>query len=310
MGSQDPAAGLQAPSAFRRPQRIAITGASGLIGRHLCDHFRRRGWEVHGLVRDPGSYPFTEPGIRLFRCDLPEVLESGGVVGATVLVHCAYTTRSAGQPRARQVNEDGTLRVRDAARAAGIKRFVFMSSLSAHEDARSYYGRSKHVLESLLDPRRDLVIRPGLVLASDGGLFQRMRRLVRRAPIVPLLGGGSQIVQTVHIDELCTAIERALSLGIVGSLNIAEPTGIAMKDLLLQIARQDGRRRYVISVPLTPVFLTLRLLEILRLPLPISSENVLGLAALRVAPVEGDLNGLGMRLRTAAENLAVLATRD
>jgi nucleoside-diphosphate-sugar epimerase len=310
MGSQDPAARLRAPAAPRRPQRIAVTGASGLIGRHLCDHFRHRGWEVHGLVRDPGSYPFTEPGIRLFRCDLPEVLERDGLAGANVLVHCAYSTRAAGQSTARQVNEDGTRRVLDAARAAGIQRFVFMSSLSAHDTARSYYGRSKHVLESLLDPQRDLVVRPGLVLASDGGLFHRMRQLVRRTPIVPLLGGGGQIVQTVHIDELCTAIERALSLGIVGRLNVAEPTGIAVKDLLHQIARQDGRRRYVISVPLTPVLLGLRLLEKLRLPLPISSENVLGLAALRIAPVEGDLNGLGMRLRTAAENLAVLATRD
>jgi nucleoside-diphosphate-sugar epimerase len=288
------------------PGTVAVTGASGLVGRHLCDHFRRRGWEVRGLVRDTASYPFEEAGVGLFRCDLPDVLEDGGFDGADVAIHCAYATRFAGLEAARRTNEDGTRRVLAAARAAGVRRFVFVSSTSAHRDARSYYGRSKHALELLMDPRADLVIRPGLVLASDGGLFQRMRTLVRRTPVVPLPGSGEQVVQTVHIDDLCSAVEQALARGVTGTLNVADPDGCSMKELLRRVARLDGSRRYLLPIPIAPLFHCLRLLERLRVPFPASSENLLGLTSLRTVPVTADLDRIGMGVRSTAESLESL----
>jgi nucleoside-diphosphate-sugar epimerase len=290
----------------RAPGTIAITGASGLVGRYLCDHFRRRGWEVRGLVRGTSGYPFEEAGISLFRCDLPDVLEDASFRGADVVIHCAYATRFTGLDASRRVNEDGTRRVLAAARGAGVRRFVFISSTSAHRDAPSYYGRSKHALELLMDPGSDLVIRPGLVLASDGGLFHRIRALVRRTPVVPLPGSGTQVVQTVHIDDLCTAVERALTREFAGALNVAEPDGCTMKELVRQIARLDGSRRYLLPVPIAPLYHCFRLLERLQVPFPASSENLLGLTSLRTVPVTADLDRLGMKVRPAAESLAAL----
>ncbi|MDQ3605985.1 MAG: NAD(P)H-binding protein [Gemmatimonadota bacterium] len=128
---------IQSPETPRKGT-LAVTGASGLLGRHLCDHFRRRGWEVRGLVRDPDAYPFSEAGVSLFRCNLPETLDEAALEGAEVLIHCAYTTRFAGLEQAQRVNEEGTRRVLAAARAAKVRRFVFISSISARPGAQWY----------------------------------------------------------------------------------------------------------------------------------------------------------------------------
>ncbi|MDQ3605986.1 MAG: hypothetical protein M3418_07360 [Gemmatimonadota bacterium] len=55
------------------------------------------------------------------------------------------------------------------------------------------------------------------------------------------------------------------------------------------------------------MLLALRLIEALRIPFPISSENLLGLTGLRHTPSSADLERLGMRLRSARESLAALS---
>src|SRR5205823_9158668 len=158
-----------AREAARMSARVAaVTGASGLIGRALSAHFAARGWEVRALVRDPAAFGPPPAGVRLGRCDLPDTLDETLLAGADAVLHAAYATRERDRERARRVNEDGTRRLLEASRRAGVPRFLFVSTVAAHPEAPNYYARSKYALESLCDPGRDLVVRPGLVLAREG----------------------------------------------------------------------------------------------------------------------------------------------
>jgi nucleoside-diphosphate-sugar epimerase len=282
---------------------VAVTGAGGFVGRHLCRHFLARGCTVRGLVRDPGRAAHLEPGVELFECDLPDRIDAAGFDGVEVLIHCAYTSRFVSLAEARRVNEDGSARVLAASREAGVKRFVFVSSTSAHPQARSYYGKSKLAVEGRLDPTRDLIIRPGLVLGADGGLFQRLVASLRRSGVLPLFGGGRQPVQTVHIDDLCVAMERAVERRLTGPYVVAEPRGLPLRELLQLTAQKLGRRAIPVPLPASPVLACLRITEALRIPLPISSENVLGALSLREQPSADDLKAIGIVLRTAEESL-------
>jgi NADH dehydrogenase len=283
---------------------IAITGATGLVGRHLCDHFRAAGWQVRGLDRVQGSYPFREPGIQLFGCDLPDAIDPAGLAGADALVHCAYMTRHTTLAEARRVNELGTARLLELWRARGAGKFVFISSTSAREQALSYYGRSKFRIEQSLDLSRDLVIRPGLVLAAEGaGLFNRMVASLRRTRIAPVFDGGGQIIQTVYVGDLCAAIFQAIVAGRSGRFVVAEPTGRSMREFLRLVSARCGVRSRVVSIPSAPLLLVLRLTEGMRIPLPISSENVLGAQALVFEPSAADLKALGVEARGLEETL-------
>ncbi len=282
-----------------------MTGASGMLGRHLCRDFARRGWQVRALVRDPAGPADLPPGTPLARCDLPEALDETALQGLDALVHCAWATRATDPESARLVNEEGTRRILAAARRAGVPRFVFVSSLAADAESPSYYGRSKHAMEELMDPARDLIVRPGLVLAREGhGLFQQMRDVMCRAHLMPLFGGGAQPLQTVHVDDVGEAVARALERDLTGAVNVAEPDPVALGAFLRMLARRLRVRCLFLPLPFAPVLAVVRILEALRLPFPLRSESLLGLKALRQVPVSADLHRLDLVVRTSEESLA------
>lgn len=281
---------------------IAITGASGTVGSHLCRHFQARGWEVRALVRSPAD--FKLPGIRAGRCVLPGEIDESVLAGADVVVHAAYATRETDVTRARQTNEDGTQALLVACRRAGISRLVYVSTVIAGPEAPSYYARSKHATEALFDAGRDLIIRSGLVLARDGhGLFQQLRDTARRAHVVPLFDGGRQPLQTIHVDDLSEAIRCGLERELVGVVHVAEPDPPTLGGFLRRMVAQMRVRCLFVPLPFRPMLAAVRLIEATGVPFPLRSETLLGLQALRKVPVEADLRRLGLTVRSAEQSL-------
>jgi nucleoside-diphosphate-sugar epimerase len=286
---------------------VAVTGASGMIGRHLCDHLAGRGWQVRALVRDPDAFGRLRPGIPAARCDLPDTLDERALADAEVVIHAAYPTRLTDLDRIRREAEEGTRRLFDASRRAGVGRFLFISSIVATPDAPSYYGQNKYALEALVDHGRDAIVRPGLVLAREGqGLFQQMRDGMLRTHVLPVFGGGRQPLQTVHVDDLCEAIARVIDHGLVGGFNVAEPEPFSFAEFLRRLARRLRTRCVLVPLPFAPTLAAVRLFERLGIPFPLRSESLLGIKALRRVPVADDLRRLDLRLRSADESLATL----
>ena len=282
---------------------IAVTGANGLLGSHLVRFFQSRGATVHALVRKSATTAFQPPNRKVFRCDLPGSIDESGLVGVDALIHCAYMTRFTTLTEAIKVNQEGSNRLYQLSKKLEIKQFVFISSTSAHEDAASYYGRSKFALESEFSHPDDLVIRPGLIVSSEGGLFHRMVKTVTRLPVLPIFNGGRQIVQTVHIDDLTAIIAAALGRQLTGILTVAEQESTTMKGLLLAIADQLRLKRLTASVPLWPVLKLLQLCERIGMRLPVTSENLLGLTSLRFCPPSPELKSLGMPIRAWRDSI-------
>jgi NADH dehydrogenase len=280
---------------------VVITGATGFVGGALCRRFAAAGWQVRAGVRDLANAHFGDPAIRPFRCHLPDALDAAAFRGAEAVIHAAYATQSCSPAEARAVNVRGTARVLRASRRAGA-RFVFVSSCSAHAGAQSLYGRSKYALERRLDPTRDLIVRPGLVLGG-GGLAARMAQTLRRSPVVPLFDGGRQPLQTVHIDDLTEALLRLVSAHATGLVVLAEAEPVALRDFMRLLAAQVGARPVWVPMPSAPVLVALGLAERLGLRLPIGRENLLGLRGLVRQEAEVGSRLTGLRIRPAAESL-------
>jgi len=130
-----------------------------------------------------------------------------------------------------------------------------------------------------------------------------MRDTIRRTHLVPLFDRGRQLVQTVHVADLCEAIGRALDRELTGALDVAEPEPLPLRTFLDLLAERLRVRCLFLPLPFRPVLATVRVIERLRLPFPLRSENLLGLQALRAVPVEASLRRLDLTLRRAAESL-------
>ena len=282
---------------------VAVTGASGFLGRPVCAHLAARGFEVRALVRDPDVFAHEVPGVRAGRCVLPDDLDETMLAGADVVLHAAWATREVDPERARRANEDGTRRVVEAARRAGA-RLLFVSSIAAHPDAPSLYGRSKWAMEQAMDGARDAVIRPGLVLAPRGhGLYQQLRGLAARLHVVPLFGGGRQPLQTVHVDDVCEAVARVIERELTGVLAVAEPDPVDLGTFLRLMTREMRIRCVFVPLPLPPILAVVRSLERLGVPFPLRSESLLGMQGMRRVEVGESLARLGLQVRSAAASL-------
>ena len=282
---------------------VVVTGAAGFLGGHLVRTLVARGWTVRALVRNPDAV-VVPPAVRVARLDLPDVIDEASLAGADAVVHAAWAIRETDPARAAHQNVDGTKRLLEASRRAGVKRFVFVSSVAAAPDAPNQYARTKHAAEALLDPARDLVVRPGTILAKGGGgIFGLMRDLMQKLHVVPLFGGGGQPLQTVHVDDVCEAIARAIERGVTGAINVAEPAPLSFREVLRMAAARAGVRCVFVPLPFGPMLAAVRTMERLGLPTPLKSESVLGMKGLRAVPADDVLRKLDLRVRPVAESL-------
>jgi UDP-glucose 4-epimerase len=110
--------------------KILVTGATGKVGSRLAKRLAQRGDQVSALVRDPTrAADLREARIDLAEGDLlKEDSLTAAVRGVDAVVHCAAFFRGATPEQAHAVNDLGTQHLADAARSAGVKRFIFTST--------------------------------------------------------------------------------------------------------------------------------------------------------------------------------------
>jgi nucleoside-diphosphate-sugar epimerase len=282
---------------------VVVSGATGFLGRAACDHLAARGFAVRGLARDPDAARAVEPGFAWFLGRLPDACDPRAFEGALALVHCAWETRFRSERRSWSVNVEGSRGWFAAARSAGVGKLVFVSSMSAHEDTESPYGRTKRAVEALLDPERDVALRPGTIV-GEGGVFWRQARAVATLPFIPVFFGGDQRFHTVALADVCRAIGVAVETDLRGTVGVGEPASVGLREFYAAIALALGRRPRFLPVPGHLALAALRAAECLGFRLPLSSDNLLGLKCLRAFELERDVERLGFTPRPLRESLA------
>jgi nucleoside-diphosphate-sugar epimerase len=268
---------------------VIVTGAGGFIGGNLVLRSRARGWRVRALVRRIPAQKLE--GVDYFTYDIGGRPPEKAFRGARFLVHCAYVRHDEARDSDR-LNVEGARVLVALCRTWDIKP-VLLSSFSAHEGAQSHYGRMKREAEGLFEPKRDLILRPGLVVGR-GGLFGIMAAFAFRRNFIPLVGSGNQPVQIIAVDDLCLVIERGLDRGICGTYWIAHPIPTTLRAILESVVSQRGRRPRFIEIPECLLLLACRVAKIFRIPLAVSSDNILGLRQVSAIETTRDLAAFGV----------------
>lgn len=277
---------------------IIITGGTGFIGERLVNYFFIKGWSVKALVRNIPKNRIKD--VEYIKYSLEEQPKDEIFESVDYLVHCAYL-RFEKNKDADAINISGTKKLIELCRKKNIKP-LFISSFSAHRDAESHYGKSKLECESLFDLSKDVVLKPGFVIGKKG-LASELIRTMRTASYFPLVGGGTQPIQTIHIDDLSLIIERIFERNFCGLFHVAETEAITMKTFYEEIAVQLIKKIRFVPLSLPFLFLICKVSERLGIRLRVSSESVLGLKHLIKFDTEEDLRKLGVSIRNYRESL-------
>ncbi len=283
---------------------IIITGANGFIGEQLVNYFSAKGCQVKALVRNIQKEVVKD--VEFIQYDLEQDPDETIFDGADYLVHCAYL-RFDQNKNADAINVSGTKKLAALCRKKNV-RPIFLSSFSAHKDAESHYGKTKLECEKLFDVSKDVILKPGLVIGNKG-LASELIKTIKKSSFIPLIGGGTQPVQTIHVDDLCLIIEQLFEKNSTGLFHVAEVEAITMKQFYQAIAKQLNKKISFIPFPLSLLYFICKVSELIGLKLLVSSESVLGLKNLIKFETKGDLKKLGVTIKKYSQSIEALLNR-
>lgn len=261
--------------------KVAITGAAGHVGSAIARGFRSHGWDVLGFGRRNVTYAQRVP---YELGDDPQRLPWSEV---DAFVHCAYDFRARTWPEIREVNVDGSIALLRAAREGGVKRSVFISSLSSFPGCRSLYGRAKMEVETAALELGCSVVRPGLVWSHTSGSLMRSLEHAARRRFIPLIGDGSYVQYLVFDDdlaELIVALSQPNAPSIGRAISAAHPQKHSLRSVLQLLADKQGNRPTFIPIPWRLMHAGLKTLETLGLPAPFRSDSLIGIVFQNPSP--------------------------
>ncbi len=258
--------------------RVAITGSSGYIGKHLVSHFLEENYFVLGMQRSAFK---EKKKLRFLHYDLLDKVDYDQIKDIDVIVHCAFMEFANDKTDSDFVNLTAAQNLISICEKSGTK-IVYLSTFSAHEDAQSHYGISKFKLENIFKVAGHTVVRLGIVVSPDGGMFPQMLDMIRSSKILPLINGGHQPMQFIDTKQLYRVINSIIHYkGDCNEFNIGSSDFISMQEFYNKMARKLNLNRYEIYIPVWVMFVAIRLSKMLGVNLPFNKENLLGLKAMR-----------------------------
>lgn len=256
--------------------KLLITGATGFVGRALCMGFSLRQYDLTAIVRAKDARLdgcLTRVIVASERTDWPHVFSGVDVViHLAARVHIMQEETKDPLTEFRKVNVDGTLNLARQAAAAGVKRFVFISSVKVNGEStqarhmftendipspQDAYGQSKYEAECGLRQIAEasgmevVIIRPPLVYGPGvKANFAALMRVVRRGWPLPL-GAVHNRRSLVFLDNLVDFIEVCISHPQAANQTFLVSDGhdLSTPDLVRGLARAGGVMARLIPVP-------------------------------------------------------------
>lgn len=255
-----------------------VTGARGYVGSVIAAALRRQGAHVIGLNHGGAAAPACD---RVVAYTLEQDMPARAFEGMDALVHCAWDFKASRWADIKRVNVAGSLRLFAQAHAAGVRRLIFISTVSAFEGCRSRYGRAKLAVEQEGAQYGVIAVRPGLVYDDQQprGMVGALSQLIARSPVIPLIGGGRQVQYPCHADDLAhlVCVLCASSQAVSGPVVAASSHGLTFKRILTDAAGRRGKRIVFVPVPYGLALAGLRSAERLGLKTRLRSDSLVSL---------------------------------
>lgn len=281
---------------------LFLTGSSGFVGRRVVARLvARSASDVRLLVREPTRAALPEPGPHGWRYVSGDLLGEAqpwteALAGVDTVVHLAALTGKGSRRAHFAANLEATRRLVNASRAAGVRRFLHVSSVAAgYADRRHYhYGNAKAAAEAVVAESglETLVVRPTMVLGPGSPV---LANLVRMATLSrPLIFGRDHPVQPIHVEDLAAMLVAALDLPVWRgqTVEVGGPEVVDLRRIIAQIRQARGLpARSPLALPLEPMRTLLGLVEPLLLPLlPFTAGQLAGFAnPIVAAPLPADV---------------------
>jgi nucleoside-diphosphate-sugar epimerase len=266
---------------------VLVTGGAGFLGINLVRFLLARGHAVRSLDLVPFDYP-EAPRIEEIRGDIrdPETA-ARAMQGVKTVVHCAAALPLYTPEEIRSTEVQGTRALLEAAEAAGVERFIHISSTAVygvpdhhpifeHDPVSGVgpYGHAKIEAEAVCAEFRDRgmcvsVLRPKSFIGPERlGVFELLYDFAASGHNFPVLGAGDNRYQLLDVEDLCEAIYRCATMErekVNDVFNVGAEEFTTMRQDFQAVLDRAGFGKRIIGLPVGPAIAILRVLEKLHL---------------------------------------------
>ena len=232
---------------------VAVTGATGFLGRHLVRALAQDGWTPRVLVRRDPIHPlWRDFEVEVVAGDLktPGALQRLSQ-GASVVIHVAGLIKAASLKGFNAVNRDGALAAAKAAREAGA-RFILVSSYAAREPALSNYAASKRAGEDAVraDSPNALIARPPAIYGPGDTETLEVFKLAASSPVLPVLSPAARVAM-IHVHDAAAQLAAYCANPISGLVELSDVRrdGYTWAEIMSAAATVMGRKPSLVRLP-------------------------------------------------------------
>ena len=231
--------------------RVFVTGGTGFVGKEILAQLLSAGHEVRALVREGSQDKLAEH--QNVQSHLGDVTDAGSLVGA--LDGCDAVIHLVGIIREfpgrgitfKKMHVTATENIIKACDEQGVRRFLHMSSNGTRERGNTGYHRTKWQAEELVRASGLdwTIFRPSLIFGRGSEFVKMLTELIRRVPVVPVIGDGQYRMQPVSVGQVAESFIRALEMpGSVGAIYHQGGSESYTYDAILDLtARAMGRKQ-------------------------------------------------------------------
>lgn len=230
---------------------VAVTGGTGFVGQAVLDGLAAKGIKAKALAR---KVPEDRPEVQWVQGSLSDNAALADLVSGTdAVIHIAGLTNTPDPANFTAANVDGTAAVIAAAKAAKVKRFVFVSSLSARKPELSRYGASKLAAEELVKASglNWTTVRPPAVYGPrDNDMLELFK--AARWGVIPMPPSGA--TSMIHVDDLAELLIALIPSSPKTRRRMFEPDdgregGWSHQEMAKAIGTAMGRNPFVAQLP-------------------------------------------------------------
>lgn len=260
--------------------RIAVTGATGFVGRHTVRQLLQDGHTLSAIVhRRPAPASFDD-SVHIKEGTVDEVDSLiAAFDGIDCVVHLVGIIAETKTKTFEKTVAAGTRNVVAACTKAGVRRIVYISAIGAAPDAPTKYHRTKHSAEMAVRDSglEHVILRPSLIYGQGDGFVSMLEKMIRLSPFTPIPGSGRFKLQPVFIADLTKVISCAVTKAALKgeTVVVAGPEQLEYVQILEYVKTALNKKRPNLHVPMAVMRILAASGEAVLKPAPLTRDQLL-----------------------------------
>lgn len=293
--------------------KVFVTGGTGHVGQSVVRLLSEAGHECRVLSRDaeaarrwtasiPRAYPTRGDITASTTAQLAELVSKFEAV-----IHIVGVIIEKGTPGFEAVHVGGTRRIVEAAKRAGVKRFVHMSALGVREGAAARYHQTKFAAEQIVrESGLDWTIfRPSIIYGPNDEFLNTFAGIARFSPFLPVIGSGNGKLQPIWVEDVARCFVKALDMSETfgQTYEMGGDAAYSIKEIMRLLLGAMGKRRILAHLPVSVARLQARLFDYMPMRPPFTEDQVTMLGEDNVCDPAPLKSAFGLSLRQMEDYL-------